>query len=1219
MLRSRKFRAPPNPMRVERGLPTIKATEEERKRNLDNYIQQKLANAQEAGNPDGIQAWSFIKAQTEMKAHEGQVDADFLTGFHNFLLGKETVAEHRRVRWGQDGRGRPIPGDNVRQVLTQIPGVRAYLMDFVNERFEFERYIKRMKAMGPIAPHSLAMNLKTAHFYYKYVVRAEPVTDDTFLADYRLFKDLQDPDDFAPFTTESRGERAQRFLSGHFKQDPRAEGGYRQHADMRRGTTDIRPVHGPEDEDAHPGAAAANAEDDEGPPDAGEPGLDDAGPGDDDDQDTEEEGIPPDEQAEQLTESTTDFTESTIQSDEMLTASTDRTQETATEGRSASTDGAQSAENLEQRAQRQVAEVREAERRQPGNGEGVGEEQTVPTPTPDSAPTTQSDDVSQVDDATRPGTIGGSDAPSLATDATADDSTTGDPLTEQQKLELDRRGGTQAAAEAERSGRDVSKIAREREQAQQERDQALDRAAKAEEEAKEAREAAETALRGGEQAVADRRLAEEALEQLMARRQTDDMRSLRSADSAEIRRRVDERLAQIVPNEVSRRVTNALDTLDPRATEEQVAALGEQVRQILLAAGLPVDDLPGPEQRGELTEDQRKVLELPEVLQDLMAMARLSRIARTAQRGANVDREVIRELRESNNFLTGALQAAREEPTPDALAATEQGRALQDAQARNTALERDMEQLRTRLADAERRPDEEATQREQLEATNRDLVAQVARLRESLTRSLETQPTTDGREAELARLREEERTARDAAAAQGQEIIAMRTDRDRAQAEQVRAENERDRLQRELDQTRNAQVNTTGTLNDRIADLERDLGAAREETRREQERRQDIEREKDVQINAAAETARGEEQVGAAGTERTLRQQITDLRTAAGQADLAAKEALEGKEGQRRKLSVRVKELEQAIRLQQHQGRVTNAAANAIEARHNRDVAAIREQQDQTARVTADLNNMRVELALQKSAALEQKNRADDLERRERELQGRADEANAALRTAIRAELEAVINSFRDGRPNLARQQLEGAQERLTAPNNARLFTTTPRGRRLTAPDDDDDDPATEAVRNAERLIADVQRDLDKGKDPAPPQQQRLPSSGSEDSAATVAVSLPRQPPAATAGESSAAAEARRPAAEDPGNKRARTGPSPGRRAPGQKRPTTPRPPPPASRGGPPQPPVAPTDHTQVTRVNVTQVSTATLNEWLKLSDDDTIRNIMRTELRRRR
>lgn len=192
----RKFRAPTNPMANEPAMKYIVDLPGRKMNKRGKYVTERLNANNTAGGGGDKHYYAHIAAayaqelvKTDLQAFDEGADGEFASGFRAFLEGRLPANEQDRAHWG----GIVKAGDGKGLNMIGVPGVQEYLGDYAKARLEFDTWMEKVKALGPIAAVKDQLTLNSLYMYYKYYLHGEQEPEDVFLREWKLYKSGKGP------------------------------------------------------------------------------------------------------------------------------------------------------------------------------------------------------------------------------------------------------------------------------------------------------------------------------------------------------------------------------------------------------------------------------------------------------------------------------------------------------------------------------------------------------------------------------------------------------------------------------------------------------------------------------------------------------------------------------------------------------------------------------------------------------------------------------------------------------------------------------------------------------------------------------------------------------------------------------------------------------------------------------------------------------------------
>lgn len=160
---NQKYVVPPDPLEKEKRLFDMVPLQTEAAKKSLKILKKLHASAREGTEKNAILTrMSMMK----MEGVDGRVVKEFVRDFSTWLLGRGKEEDHKKTPWG-------------RQSLAFDPEVAEFVDGFV---IKMKEYRLKLALIGQRVP----VGINQAFLYFKFIVRGDPITDDTFLHDYDL-------------------------------------------------------------------------------------------------------------------------------------------------------------------------------------------------------------------------------------------------------------------------------------------------------------------------------------------------------------------------------------------------------------------------------------------------------------------------------------------------------------------------------------------------------------------------------------------------------------------------------------------------------------------------------------------------------------------------------------------------------------------------------------------------------------------------------------------------------------------------------------------------------------------------------------------------------------------------------------------------------------------------------------------------------------------------
>lgn len=184
-----KFRAPSNPLKQEANAKQMGPTPEFIAAHKEKWLKDRINDSDDFAKL----AYTSEAIREQYQRIDESIRDDWIKGFDAYLTGKPrpgTKLPPWKSRWGsKSGRNAAGNGDVDFSHVTN-PEVRAYLMERVKERHEFEKDLMLMHELGPVNAQGKE-SLESHYLFYKYVLTHTAITNSNFLEDYKIWKGMR--------------------------------------------------------------------------------------------------------------------------------------------------------------------------------------------------------------------------------------------------------------------------------------------------------------------------------------------------------------------------------------------------------------------------------------------------------------------------------------------------------------------------------------------------------------------------------------------------------------------------------------------------------------------------------------------------------------------------------------------------------------------------------------------------------------------------------------------------------------------------------------------------------------------------------------------------------------------------------------------------------------------------------------------------------------------
>jgi hypothetical protein len=178
-LRSKNLNPAPDPFEVDANEDRLKPTDEWIDRQIDKWFEEEEKKVKEEKIRLGktneevfasLNALKMLRLNRVFEKMGGRKEKQFVTDFQSWLIGAGREEDHKFTPWGRN----PL----------KFPDVATYMKSFVDKRWDFQKKLAHLRLTGPT-------NLGDAWLYYKYLVRGQPVIENSpdYLSEFAMWSE----------------------------------------------------------------------------------------------------------------------------------------------------------------------------------------------------------------------------------------------------------------------------------------------------------------------------------------------------------------------------------------------------------------------------------------------------------------------------------------------------------------------------------------------------------------------------------------------------------------------------------------------------------------------------------------------------------------------------------------------------------------------------------------------------------------------------------------------------------------------------------------------------------------------------------------------------------------------------------------------------------------------------------------------------------------------